>query len=291
MSFWLPGQFGSLAAVPTAPGWSLGTVYYHVSADEGSSHATQRGGRVTAGADAKADLVFVAPAYAFADKVLGGQLALSGIMAVGNSKLDVSATLSGPQGNVIGGGTGESLFGVSDFYGLGSLKWNSGVHNFMAYTMVGAPVGSYDANRLVNIGLNHWSLDGGGGYTYFDRKYEFSAVAGFTYNFENPDTDYQSGVDSHLDWGASYFFRPDTHAGLVGYFYHQLTGDSGSGARLGDYKSRVNAVGPQIGHFFKVGNALWYANVKGYYEAGAQNRPEGWNLWLSMSIPLGAGKP
>ena len=27
VSFWLPGQFGSLAAVPTEPGWSLGTVY------------------------------------------------------------------------------------------------------------------------------------------------------------------------------------------------------------------------------------------------------------------------
>jgi len=26
-SFWVPGQFGSLAAVPQTPGWSLGAVY------------------------------------------------------------------------------------------------------------------------------------------------------------------------------------------------------------------------------------------------------------------------
>ncbi len=33
------------------------------------------------------------------------------------------------------------------------------------------------------------------------------------------------------------------HAGLLGYFYHQLNGDSGPGPRLGSFKSRVSAVG------------------------------------------------
>ena len=31
VSFWLPGLFGSLAAVPVTPGFSLGSVYYHTS--------------------------------------------------------------------------------------------------------------------------------------------------------------------------------------------------------------------------------------------------------------------
>jgi hypothetical protein len=29
VSFWIPGFFGSLAAVPQQPGWSLATVNYH----------------------------------------------------------------------------------------------------------------------------------------------------------------------------------------------------------------------------------------------------------------------
>jgi hypothetical protein len=29
VSFWLPGQYGSLAAAPQVPGWALGVVYYH----------------------------------------------------------------------------------------------------------------------------------------------------------------------------------------------------------------------------------------------------------------------
>jgi hypothetical protein len=35
VSLWLPGQFGSLAAVPPDPGWSLPVIYYHSSVDAG----------------------------------------------------------------------------------------------------------------------------------------------------------------------------------------------------------------------------------------------------------------
>ena len=31
VSFWLPGLFGSLAAAPQQPGWSLSTIYYHTT--------------------------------------------------------------------------------------------------------------------------------------------------------------------------------------------------------------------------------------------------------------------
>ena len=31
VSFWVPGFFGSLAATPQQPGWSLADVYYHTS--------------------------------------------------------------------------------------------------------------------------------------------------------------------------------------------------------------------------------------------------------------------
>ena len=79
---------------------------------------------------------------------------------------------------------------------------------------------------IVNLGLGHWSIDGGGGYTYFDPKtgWEFSAVAGLTYNFINPDLDYQNGINGHLDWAISKFVSKQVHVGLVGYAYQQLTG-------------------------------------------------------------------
>lgn len=44
VSFWLPGQFGSVAAVPAVPSWQFGTVYYHtsVSADGAVSASRER---------------------------------------------------------------------------------------------------------------------------------------------------------------------------------------------------------------------------------------------------------
>src|SRR5664279_6489332 len=41
-SFWLPGTYGSLAAVPGTPGWAVATVYYHTSVSAGADVAAAR---------------------------------------------------------------------------------------------------------------------------------------------------------------------------------------------------------------------------------------------------------
>jgi len=85
VSFWLPGFFGSLAAAPQQPGWSLTSIYYHTSVSAGADVARAREfqiGRipvnltanVSANLDARADLALALPTYTFATPVLGGQL-------------------------------------------------------------------------------------------------------------------------------------------------------------------------------------------------------------------------
>jgi hypothetical protein len=95
----------------------------------------------------------------------------------------------------------------------------------------------------------------------------------------------------HLDWAASHFISKQVHIGLVGYSYQQLTGDSGAGATLGDFKSRVLAIGPQIGFLFPVGDMQCYLNLKGYKEFAAEHRPEGWNAWVTFAISPAAEAP
>ena len=75
VSFWVPGFFGSLAAVPPTPGWSLATIYYHTSTDAGRNVQFPRGGAIVAGLEGDADLGFVSPSYTFATPVLWGGLA------------------------------------------------------------------------------------------------------------------------------------------------------------------------------------------------------------------------
>jgi len=291
-SVWLPGQFGSFAAVPSEPGWSLPIVYYHASVDADASKNFPVGGQITAGLDVRSDLMFIIPTYTFTSPVWGGQPQIGVTSVVGNMNVSVEGTLSGPGGIFGSRSVSDSLTGVGDLYPMASLRWSEGNNNWLAYTQVSIPVGSYQVGRLANLGLNRWSVDVGGGYTYLDQKTgrEFSAAAGVTYNFENPDTDYKSGVSSHLDWAASQFLSEQLHVGLAGYFYYQLTGDSGAGARLGDFKSRVIGIGPQGGYFFTMGAQQAYLNLKGYYEFDNRNRPAGWNAWLTLSIPLGSAK-
>jgi hypothetical protein len=317
VSFWVPGLYSSMAAIPQQqPGWALNTIYYHTSISAGSDVSLAREfsigkfpGNATAtlnaNLNATGDLAFINPTYAFATPFLGGQASV-GLMGVyGRVNTSLAGTLSGtvtvpplpPVGFSRSDTFNDSVTGVGDLYPQFAVRWNSGVNNFMTYVTGDIPVGNYDSSRLSNIGLGHGAIDGGAGYTYFDPKsgHEFSAVTGFTYNFTNPSTNYQSGVDWHLDWGASQFLSKQFSIGLVGYFYRQVSGDSGSGDRVGSFQSGVTGIGPQMAFIFPVGQMQAYLNLKVYKEFDAQDRPSGWNAWavlsLSPAAPVAAVSP
>jgi len=279
ISFWLPGQSSSLAATPQVPGWSWAEVYYHATVGASGAAAAAREiqiGRFPATANvslnaslnAQADLLLLNPTYTFATPVLGGQMAASVTGIFGRSAASLSGTLTAGIGGFATtrmGSIGDSLTSVGDLYPKVTLKWNAGVQNFMAYLTGDIPVGEYDPSRLANIGMGHGAIDGGGGYTYFNPQtgHEFSALVGFTYNFKNPDTQYQSGVDFHFDWGASQFLSKQVFVGLVGYAYQQITDDSGANPLLGGFQSRVLGIGPQIGYLFPVGDMQGYLYASG----------------------------
>lgn len=293
VSFWTPGSYGSLAAVPAVPGWSFSTFNYYDSVSAGKSAEFVRGGGVEAGLSSRLDLLFANPTYVFATPVFGGQAALSMEAVVGPETTSAFGTVSGPGGASLPASRTDSVFGIGDLYPSGSLRWNWGVNNIMTYLTGDIPVGLYSSQQLSNLGIGHGAVDAGGGYTYFDTQtgHEFSAVIGATYNLLNPSTQYRNGVDAHLDWGASQFLSASLQIGAVGYVYDQITGDCGSGAKLGPFESRVIGVGPQIGYLFPVAGMQGYVNLKAYGEFDARNRPSGWNAWLTLSIsPAAATK-
>ena len=312
ISFWLPGQYGSLAAVPQTPGWALGSIYYHTSVTASGAAAAAREIQVgrfsptvnvnlNLNLSGQADLVFLAPSYTFAQPVLGGQLAVSLASVYGRNAASIAGTLTavGPLGGTTTrpGILSDSLVSVGDLYPTATLRWNSGVNNYMAYVTGDAPVGDYNPMRLANLGIGHGAIDAGGGYTYLNPAtgVELSGVGGFTYNFKNPDTQYQSGIDFHFDWGVSRFLSKQVFVGFVGYAYQQITDDSGQNPALGGFRSRVLGIGPQLGYIFPVGDMQGFLGLKAYGEFDAANRPSGWNTWLTFAIspaaPTAEAKP
>jgi hypothetical protein len=207
--------------------------------------------------------------------------------AAGRSSGELDGTLTVVAGPLIATRQGQitdARYGFSDLYPETSLRWNSGVHSWMVYAAGDIPVGTYDSTRLANLGIGHGAIDGGAGYTYFDEKNEFSVVAGMSYNFVNPSTGYQNGIDWHFDWAASQFVTKTTQVGVVGYFFRQLTADRGAAAFLGDNLTQVAGIGPQLGFLFPAGSLQGYLNLKAYAEFAAENRAAGFNAWVTLSF-------
>ena len=313
VGFWVPGFFGSLAATPGVPGFSFGNLLYYSQVSAGGNVAFAKqvplgninvnfNGNFNANVHGSAEpLYLAAPGYTFATPVLGGQANVSLAIPYGRTEASVDATINGNlslggPGFTVGRSLTQAISGIGDLSPMASLRWNFGVNNFMTYLTGNLTTGRYDQTRIANLGLGHNAIDAGGAYTYFDEKTgrEFSATLGFTYNFENEHTNYQNGVDVHLDWGASQFLTKQWQVGLVGYWYDQLSCDSGSGNRVGCFKARVAGIGPQIGYVFPISKD-WqgYINLKGYGEFAAQNRPDGWNAWFTFAISPAApgGEP
>ena len=308
VSFWLPGFYGSLAAVPQQPGWSLPLVYYHTSVSASGSVGAAREvqiGRFSptvklnldVNVNADVDLGIIVPTYVFPSTVFGGQLAVGMMFVTGANHTTLDGTLSASLGPLFASRSGSidsSVTGFGDLFPNASLRWNSGVNNVMIYMTGNIPVGDYNPNRLANLGLGHAAVDGGVGYTYLNPKsgFEASVVTGLTGNFENPDTNYTNGIDWHTDWGVSQFLSKQFFIGAVGYVYNQITADSGQAAFLGSNMSRVYGVGPQLGYIFPINEQTQgYLNLKGYYEFDSTRRPDGWNVWVTFVISPAAAPP
>lgn len=285
--FWLSGQYASMAAVPSNPGWSLVVMPYTYSGKADQTKTFQKGGSLNVGLNSKESLLLFQLGYSFEEKILGAQPYLGFGWGPGSSTTSVFASVDAAKNYELN--RSNSTVGTQDLYPLATLAWNKGNNNYMAYVTGDIPIGTYSPNNLASIGLGHAAIDAGGGYTYLNgvTGFEFSGVLGATYNFMNNQTQYQSGIDSHLDWSVSQFVSAQWQAGIAGYVYYQLTADSGSGDRVGAFKSQVAAVGPQVGYLFKIDKKQAYINVRAYKEFWAQNRTQGYAAIATISVPLG----
>jgi hypothetical protein len=282
VSFWAPGQYGSFAAIAPSPDWSLPLVYYNYGGSKGAERVFPNG-EISGGLSAAVNGVFVVPTYTLGTTILGAVPSFSLAFMPGYSAASANITL-GP----LSFSHSDSLWGSSDLYPTVQLFWDKGLNNFMAYLTGDIPVGSYDPNRLANLGIGHGAIDGGGAYTFLNTKSgtEFSATLGFTGNFTNPSTNYTNGIDSHLDLAAAQFLNQQLFVGAVGYIYQQLTPDSGQRAFLGTNESHTRGVGPQIGYNFNVGGTQIYTNIRAYWEFDSYRRLQGHSVFATVNIPL-----
>jgi hypothetical protein len=109
ISFWLPGLYGSLAATPTTPGWSVAAIYYHTTVNAAAAAREFQVGRFSPTVNinlnlvlsGQADLMFIAPTYTFATPVLGGQLSATLAGVYGRNSASIAGTLTASAGPIV----------------------------------------------------------------------------------------------------------------------------------------------------------------------------------------------
>jgi hypothetical protein len=277
----IPGATATFTDLPgTSPATFIKPMYLNYGA--GASAAIPTAAGVTTDVDVTANTFAVAIGRTFENTFWGGAHYTAAI-AIPYTSLDISGNARLP-----GGGTRSIKNSVS---GLGDitllpvmLAWKKEAWQFNAMLPVYTPTGSYEDGRLGNPGLNYWTVDPTFGFLYSSKK-GFNAMLhmGYAINSENNATDYQSGSMIHFE-GALQQIIPVGKGmmtlGLEGFYFDQLTCDSGGGAVLGCFKGMTAGLGPELGYIKPLGKETLILELKWLTELDTKNRVEGDYLWF-----------
>ncbi len=286
--WYLLGSKTEMAGFLPPPGVFAQSSNYYYS---GSTNAELEFGGLTlsGGIDAEAFYTLPTVLWVVNGDVLGGNIAFSFTAPIGWKNVEAKASVSGP-----GGGTilstniddedfdfGDPVFGATLGWHDGNFHWNLG-------TLVNVPIGFWKEGNASNIGFNHWGIDVSAALTWLDPALglELSGATGLTFNFENPDTDYTTGTEFHAEFAATKIVSQQFSFGLNGYYYEQVSGDSGSGATLGDFEGRVVGLGPALNYTLMAGHIPVSTNLRYFHEFEVKNRLSGEAFFLNVGMPL-----
>jgi len=280
-SHYLPGANGDIfLAVAPQPGFQVADTLWYQSGNTGIAVLE---GHIDLGLDVSTFLNLTALTYTFEQPVLGGVYTIGAVVPFGHASLD--ATVTGLPGGPFG--VSEDSFNISDIAFIPfQLNWTSGLWSFKLAEIIIAPTGAYDLSNTVNLGRNYWSFDTVGAVTWFDpaKGLEVSFAPGVMINTENSKTNYRTGTEFHVDFTVNQFIQPNFAIGLKGYYYYQFTGDSGSGALLGDFKSMSFGAGPGFVWIPKVGGGDFTVLGKWVHDFSADNRFTSETFTLTAAI-------
>ena len=293
-SVYLLGSGGPGAAVmPPVKGVFLDNeVYYYDGSARGSKQFVV-GGNVVAGLNATILADFPTVLWVPTTNFLGGTLAVGGALPFGRPDVNVSAVVTGPLGGQVGVSRSDDAFVIGDPIATAALGWGSGKTHIQLSTMVNIPIGDYRDGELANLAFHRWAGDVSLAGTWRDEQagWDFSGKAGFTFNGENEDTDYKTGTEFHVEGSVEKLITPKFSAGVLAYYFEQVSGDSGEGAVLGSFKGRVTGVGGTAAYNFMLGKAPATLRFRAIHEFDAKNRLEGDSFWLGLSMPLAVQMP
>ena len=285
--WYLLGSRTEMAGYLPPPGFFIQSTNYYFAGDA-KAELQFSGLTLSGGVDAETFYTLPTGLWVADQSILGGNIAFSVTTPIAWKDVSAGATLSGPGGAIVGKGIQDDNFNFGDPVLGAMLGWHEGNLHWTVGTLVNVPIGFWEKGDLANIGFNHWGIDVNAAMTWLDPALgaELSGAVGLTFNFENPETDYTSGTEFHAEFAATKIVSPQLSFGVVGYYYDQITGDTGTGAKLGDFKGQVVGLGPALNYTFMAGKIPIATNLRYFHEFDVQNRVGGDAGFLVVTMPL-----
>jgi hypothetical protein len=171
------------------------------------------------------------------------------------------------------------------------LNWRWDNHHITVAEGIFAPTGSYDSDRVTNLGRNYWAFDSTLTYTWLNEKHghEFSLTAGYLVNTRNQNTHYRSGNELHVDALLAQHFSPRFAVGFPVYWYKQITGDDAdvlNRFNLGSFRGESLGIGLAVLYKPTIVNTDVDVLLKWLHDVHARRRLEGSEIMLSISFKL-----
>jgi hypothetical protein len=162
------------------------------------------------------------------------------------------------------------------------LKWGGLVSVY-------APTGEYVRGQIANVGKNYWTVSPAAYISYVSTKFglEATGFVGIDLNTTNEKTDYRTGKQLHFDGTIAQhlpLFGGFAGVGANGFYYKQITPDSGSGALLGSFESYTAGVGPLVNYTRKIGGVDAVIEVKWLPEMDVKRRLKGDFVWVKAAV-------
>ena len=136
VSFWLPGQYASFAAIAPEPGISLPMQTYYYSGNAGANKALSLDDSLSVGVDTQFFGQFIVPTWTSDVTFLGARPSFSLAFFPGWNKTSADVGLGSQSVS-----RSDTITGFGDVYPTAQLFWNNGVNNWMAYVTGNIPGG------------------------------------------------------------------------------------------------------------------------------------------------------
>ena len=293
---YMPGAAASfIDTLPGKPGLAIANFfnYYDGSASVEKSLLPIHG-LLAANLDATAYSDTIVALYTMPQKLLDGYYVVG--VAVPYVWMEVKGEVQRPK---FGGGTitrtkRDTANGIGDITIYPFMLGWTGIGGDLKYDVrlgIYVPTGDYKKGDLANVGKNYWTLEPAVSISYLSSKtgLELTTFAGLDFNTKNEDTNYQTGNQFHLDVTVAEhlpLFGGIIGVGANGFYYQQVSGDSGSGAVLGDFKGHTLGIGPVLSYAKKISGKDLVAEIKWLPDIDVEKRLEGDSVWFKLALLL-----